>query len=288
MNVSSSAAVVPVVVFSDVDRVIENPLPASMRRAARAVAAVAREGGSIVLCSNGTRAELEHFQQQLGICAPFIAEGGSAAFIPRGYFKSDIAYGREAGGYEAIEFALPYNDVVATLRDTAARLRVAVTGFNDMSVEEVARDSGLTLLRARLAKLREYVEPCRVENPDVRHRLVRALEAARLRCVRHGHYEYVGSVSSDEAARHVVRSLYWRACGSAIATCLPGAPADARAPRATDAAEWAEGALNVVRTLRARSEGATVPMPERRHGRPAAELTAWRTRLEREWEARQR
>ena len=50
-----------------------------------------------------------------------------------------------------------YAEVVDILRSTAERQRIRIRGFNDMSVEEVALESGLSLLEARLAKLRETV-----------------------------------------------------------------------------------------------------------------------------------
>jgi mannosyl-3-phosphoglycerate phosphatase len=275
----------PVVVFSDIDASIANLSPSQIPRAARALASLGYEGGSVVLCSMCTRAEIEHFQQQLGICEPFIAEGGSAAFIPPGYFgDASIPEARAAGGYDVIQFGLPYADVVAALRGAAARAGVPFTGFNDMTVEEVARDTGLSLLRARLAKLRDYVEPCVIEDPVARPRLLRAIEAARLRWARRGRYDYIGSVPGDEAARRAVRSLYWRAFGSAIATRWPSDPdAGGDVP---DVSAWAEGALEMVRALRARRGGTVGHLEERRRGRSPAELAASRKRLEREWHDR--
>jgi hypothetical protein len=46
------------------------------------------------------------------------------------------------------------SDVVATLHRTAANLRVAIVGYSDMSVEEVARECQVTLLIGEAARIR--------------------------------------------------------------------------------------------------------------------------------------
>ena len=71
------------------------------------------------------------------------------------------------------------------MHGAAARLGIEVVGFSDMSVEDVAIECDLPLLRARLAKLREYTEPFRVVNarPSMLPRLARALRAAGLDCI---------------------------------------------------------------------------------------------------------
>ena len=137
-----------------------------------------------MLCSSRTRAEIEAIQQELEIAHPFVCESGGAVFIPRGYFGFAVPGARDLAGYEAVEFGRPYAEVVQKLHRTAERLAIEIVGFSDMSVEEVARDCHLSLLQARLAKLREYGERFRIldSNELARNRLVRALKANRLRC----------------------------------------------------------------------------------------------------------
>jgi mannosyl-3-phosphoglycerate phosphatase len=148
-----------------------------------------------VFCSTKTRAELELRQLELGISHPFIAENGAAVFVPRGYFGFAVPNATEMVGYEAVLFGRPYAEVVETLRWIAEWQGVDIIGFNDMSVDAVATDCGVSLMQARLAKLREFDEPFRLltDDPDARHRLFKALRSARLGCTHGTRYHHAGA-----------------------------------------------------------------------------------------------
>ena len=141
---------------------------------------------------------------------------------PRYSFRSgtsgDVESTRRVGGYQAIEFATRYENVVDIIQRAADRLQIGVLGFNDMSVEQVARECGLSLLEARLAKLREYGEPFRLlrANPLAERRLWRALEAAGLTCRRGGDFHHAGAAKGPQAAIAVLTTLYRIAFGSVL------------------------------------------------------------------------
>lgn len=257
----------PIVVFSCVDGALDD-LPASSSSAAtRALRDLTRENVAIVLCSSKTRAELELIQQELGVQHPFICENGGAAFVPRGYFGFDVPGARDFPGFQAVEFGRSYADVVATLHRTAERLRVEIIGFSDMSIEQVARECQLPILRARLAKLREYEEPFRIldPSPGARNRLVRALEAASLRCVRRSGYDHVGAAVDASISANLLCALYRQASGP-IRTAALGTMTDetllrlmdrqvvfdddAKDRGPVDIAGWAETMVDLVEDLR--------------------------------------
>src|SRR5919107_1273126 len=141
----------PVVTFVDIDKV-PAPTTSPHEPLSDVLETLARERIMLVFCSQRTRAQLEGTRQAFGIYHPFVCEGGAAAFVPERYFGSEIENARKVGGYQAIEFAAPYETVVEKLRRASDRLGIGVLGFNDMSVELVARECGLTLLEAHLAK----------------------------------------------------------------------------------------------------------------------------------------
>lgn len=208
---------VPVVTFADIDAV---PLPRTEPREALAdlLERLAEERITIVFCSQRTRAQLEATRQAFGVFHPFVCEGGAAAFVPERYFGSDIENTRKVGGYHAIEFGAPYESVIDKLRRAADRLGIGVLGFNDMSVELVARECGLSLLDARLAKLREYGEPFRLlcANPVGERRLIRALESAGLTCRPGAPFHCAGSVAGPRPSIDVLTTLYRLAFGTVI------------------------------------------------------------------------
>ena len=152
------------------------------------------------------------FNKNLGIRHPFVCENGGALFIPRTYVDFAVPHAREIAGYQAVEFGRPYAEVVDALRRTADQTAIDIVGFSDMSVDEVARECQITLLHARLAKLREYDEPFRIvdPNPKARARLLKALSATRLQCSRLDHLDRVGGVVAREMVMKRLCSLVRR------------------------------------------------------------------------------
>jgi mannosyl-3-phosphoglycerate phosphatase len=214
---------VPVIVFAGIDSAPPVRLFDSGDRLAALLEMLAVRRITLVLCSRRTRAEVESVRQDLGVYHPFVCENGAAAFVPERYFGSELENTRKVGGYQAIEFGAPYEQIVDTLRRVTDRLNLRVQGFHDMSVEQVSREHGLTLLEARLAKLREYSEPFRLlsANPVAEHRLLKALAAAGLTCVTLGPFHHAGTVTGAGAAAAVLATLYRVAFG-AIVTAVVG------------------------------------------------------------------
>ena len=215
------------VIFSGLDGPLDNPSASAFAKAAGVLEAVTRANVSLIISSRKTRAELEHIQQELGIRDPLICESGAAAFIPPDCFAGDVPGARQIAGYNAVEFGRTYSDVVATLHRTARNLRIAIQGFSDMSVEDVAREYQVTLLRARLAKLREYDEPFRIldPHPGAGIRLFKALQAARLQCTSVGRYHHVGALLDKYGAVNLLRTLYRRTHDSVFTVALVDAAA---------------------------------------------------------------
>jgi predicted mannosyl-3-phosphoglycerate phosphatase (HAD superfamily) len=96
---------------------------------------------------------------------PFISENGGAVYLPRGAFSSS-SDAAEQSAYDVLAFGAPHQHVIEALRRTAQTLRIEVRSFNDMPVQEVADECGLSLAEARLAQLREYDEPFRILEAD--------------------------------------------------------------------------------------------------------------------------
>jgi mannosyl-3-phosphoglycerate phosphatase len=218
----------PIVVFSDVDGLLQNPREPLIKWASAALDLLTRYRIWTVICSGMTRAEIERLQRDLGLRQPFVAESGAAAFIPRGYFGPDLPDASDGGNYVRVEFAKPYTHAVQTLRDVAAQLGIGIIGFSDMCAEDIARECGLPLPRARAAKLREYSEPFRVTAPieDGRNRLMAALEVARLSCINRGSFDHVGTVADCTVGVNHLRDRFEQTFGPVVTIGLVDALAD--------------------------------------------------------------
>jgi mannosyl-3-phosphoglycerate phosphatase len=201
---------VPLVVFSSLDGVLLDDRTLSSDAARPAVSLLQSNRVPLVVSSSGTRAEIEVWQDKHGVHHPFIAESGSAVHVPAGYFAQPPAHAVTRSGYHVVDGGIPYRDVVATLHRLARQLHVGIESFSQMSVDEVARAYGLSLLDARLAKLREHAEPFRFTDatPKARTRLIHALRAAGFSCVHDGRF-YHALARTDIGARvRLLRGCY--------------------------------------------------------------------------------
>jgi mannosyl-3-phosphoglycerate phosphatase family protein len=200
--VAREAADPQVVVFAAVDDLFAPSAPSQVRALRRAFTELERSGVPVVIWSDRTRAEIEMVRQQIGSRAPFISEEGAALFVPACWFQFPFDASRTVGVYRVIEFGANYDQVVATLHQVAASVGVAVTGLRDLAIEEVAKDLRISLLGARLVKLREYGELFRIDdpNPASRGRLFRALRAAGLACWHGTPFDYASGLGDKRVA----------------------------------------------------------------------------------------
>jgi mannosyl-3-phosphoglycerate phosphatase len=206
---------VPLVVFSDLDGTLLDRRTYSAAAAAEAIALLKHARIPLVFCSSKTRAEIELVQNELGIQDPFVVENGGALFIPNGYFDFEIPYARLSSGYQVVQYGRPYAEVVEGLARASRRAGTPLTGFHDMSVEDVARECDLPLLRARLAKLREYDEPFRMQSAGSgeRRKLERALNAEGLGCSAGGRFDHAGAHVDKGLPVRLLTTLYLRSLG---------------------------------------------------------------------------
>jgi predicted mannosyl-3-phosphoglycerate phosphatase (HAD superfamily) len=217
----------PLVIFANIDALLSSPAGAAASELT--VFGALGDKAAIVLCSGRTRPEIEHLSQGLPARYPFICEHGAAAFVPDGYFPFEVPNSTPVSSYQVVEFGRSAAAVAELLRRTAARQGIRIRCFSDMAVEEVAQDCGMSLLDARLAKLRDYGELFRVDAPDqeTRARLLDALRSAHLRCVPGPRFDHVGASIDVSVGVGMLRTLYRRLHGPPITVGVADWQADA-------------------------------------------------------------
>jgi mannosyl-3-phosphoglycerate synthase len=165
------------VIFTDLDGTLLHPVSYSYVGALDALRLIQEKGIPLVFCSAKTQSEQESYRQELDVHAPFIVENGGAIYIPRDYFRFPFAYDREFGDYLVIELGLHFKEVRLRLDKARADSGLELTGFADMTVEEVALKTGLSLKAAEMARQREYTETLVL--PDDKHQIQKALDALK-------------------------------------------------------------------------------------------------------------
>ncbi len=150
------------------------------------------------------------YRKRLDNDHPFISENGGGIYIPAGYFPFHGS-GDHQGGYEVIALGSPYEEIRKRFAAMRARLGTAVRGFGDMTIEEVADLTGLTLEEARLAKQRDFEEPF-IFSGEPDDRFLREIEGERLRWTQGRFFHLMGDHHKGRAV-NMLRKLYERRDG---------------------------------------------------------------------------
>jgi mannosyl-3-phosphoglycerate phosphatase len=163
----------------------------------------------IVLCSSKTRMEIDYFRTQMGINDPFISENGAAIFVPSGYFGGEHCWTKQTNQYDIIELGIPYS----LIRKKFERIRKTcineLIGFGDMTIEEIAKDNGLTIASAGLAKHREYTEPFR-HNKSNEAELFKAIHKEGLHFTIGGKYHHLMGDHNKGKAVSLLKPLFFK------------------------------------------------------------------------------
>lgn len=168
-------------------------------------------GGSIVFCSSKTRDEIEFYRKAVGITEPFIAENGAAIFIPKRYFPFNYAC-TKTSHYNVIRLGTPYRILRQKLAEIKEMTAAKIVGFGDMTLEELAYETGLPLNLARLAQKREHDEPFRIMEGNKSH-ILKAIKHESLQCTEGGRYFHLTGNTDKGKAINVLKSLYCQMFG---------------------------------------------------------------------------
>ncbi len=204
------------VIFTDLDGTLLDGAY-SFRAALPALGRMSRASVPLVICSGKTAKEIEYYRNKLQNRDPFSCENGGAVFVPMGYFapsRADPAVTETS--YDIIRLGVPY----AGLREAVVALRARgyeLTGFGDMSVEEVAALTGLPLDQAAMAKEREFDEPFVMENETQDNaEIVRAVGEMGLAVSRGSLLSHLTGGNDKGKAVAVIAGLFKKATGNGL------------------------------------------------------------------------
>lgn len=203
----------PFLLFADLDGTV---LDGAYRPgpAAEALRRLRAAGVVVAFCSSKTRSEQIAVRAELGEQGPFVVENGSAALVPAPCPDLEV---RDGFGVHVL--GVPASRCRASARAARERSGVAFRGFAEMSVDEVARATGLAPAAAERARRREYSETLVGLAVADAGRLADALAADGLQLVSGGRFHTVIGAGADKG-----RALVW------LATRLRRAHRAARLP----------------------------------------------------------
>ncbi|WP_417621853.1 HAD-IIB family hydrolase [Parasphingorhabdus sp.] len=150
----------------------------------------------VIPITSKTRAEWRSLQQSLAIDEVLsVTENGSVIHAPRGLpFVNGPAP-------HNIMLGIAYTDILQRIGALPPALRQHIAGFADMSAEEVAAATGLTVAAARLASEREATEPFLWSGSDADMDQLRAIMAkSGIEIQRGGRfYHFTGHATKEQA-----------------------------------------------------------------------------------------
>lgn len=108
----------------------------------------------VIFCSGKSFVEENVFRKKMKIEHPFIAEDGSAIYIPKDYFK--VKKGKLIGQYRIISLGVGYDKIKREIK--RLRKNYYIKSYCNMSAKEVGKEMNLDLQSARRAKNRQFSE----------------------------------------------------------------------------------------------------------------------------------
>ncbi len=169
-----------------------------------------REGAiPIIICSSKTRAEIEANRTSMGLNDPFISENGGAIFVPQDTIDSKVGGFVKKGSYLVMELGKPYD----VLRNAWTRIKAKegfqMTGFSEMTIEQIVKHTNLPIAHARLAAMREYSEPFLFfETPERLRFLKKVLREQGLQITKGGRFYHLTGNNDKGRSVGILRKLY--------------------------------------------------------------------------------
>lgn len=206
------------IIFTDLDGTLLDHETYSFEKADQALKILEKKNIPLVICTSKTRAEIEFYRRLLNNHHPFISENGGAIFVPTGYFDFDFEYERIAGDFFVIELGMPYE----ALRKALEEMRkegFEIQNFGDMTVDDVAKDTGLSIKQAELAKKREYDEAFKLMRGEEKN-LIKSIKEKGLNCTKGGRYFHLMGNSDKGKAVSIVTELFRRKYGDIVTVGL--------------------------------------------------------------------
>ncbi len=163
----------------------------------------------VIICSSKTRAEIEAYRTSMGLNDPFIAENGGAIFVPQATFDSKAEGFVKKRSYLVMELGKPYD----VLRNVWTRMKAKegfnMTGFSEMTIEQIVQHTSLPVADARLAAMREYSEPFLFfENHERLRFLKKLLREQGLQITKGGRFYHLTGNNDKGKAVEILRKLY--------------------------------------------------------------------------------
>jgi predicted mannosyl-3-phosphoglycerate phosphatase (HAD superfamily) len=112
----------------------------------------------VVLVSGRSRLQMDDARRRLDHAHPFIAESGSAVFIPEDYFHRKIEGGMRMGRFLCMPVATPQPAAREALDALCEAAGISVVTLRSLSPRELAQNTGLPVREAEMVRQGDFEE----------------------------------------------------------------------------------------------------------------------------------
>jgi mannosyl-3-phosphoglycerate phosphatase len=199
------------IIFTDLDGTLLDYPAYSFEKALPALDLIRQSAIPLILCSSKTRTEIEYYRRKLANDHPFVSENGGGIFIPKKYFDSPLPSAsypiEEEADCEVIRLGARYSDLRKAVKELQQE-GFEITGFGDMTAEELADIAKMQVEEAIMAKERDFDEPFVYKGSE--HELPRLFNSINQKGFKHtqGRFFHILGNSNKGVAVSILTDLY--------------------------------------------------------------------------------
>lgn len=228
-----------IIIFSDIDGTILEG--SSFEKSKPSLQEMAEKKVPLVFVTSKTAAEVEDLKKEMAdqgieINHPYVVENGGGIFVPKNYFSFSLEEIKPEGseirivedGYWLTFGQADYEQLREELRAIATAAGAEIVGFGNWTDEELAKDSGLNLNQAHLAKIRQFDEPFKIliGQPEIANQMASRIRAAGYEYHQGGVYHHISTPQDKKRAVEALMAFYRKQFEQAYFVGLGDAPAD--------------------------------------------------------------
>ena len=207
------------IIITDLDGSLLDHVTYDYTPALPALELLREKGIPVVFCTSKSAAEVLALREEVGNTHPFIVENGGAIYLPGHAFTGANQTTRAVGNYQMISWGRPMTQLKEQLEKMGKQLGLQIQSFDEMTPEQISRETGLALEQARRALVREFDLPFQVEtSPADLDRLGREVQTQGFKLSRGGRYFHLTGHNDKGRAVRMLIEWYRQQCQEAIQT----------------------------------------------------------------------
>lgn len=208
-------------IFTDMDGTLLDHNTYSYEAAAATLAKLAAAKIPVIPTTSKTYSELLVLREDIGLSSPFIVENGAAIHIPHGFFKQKPSNTQWQNQFWVRQFTSRKHYWLNLLEQVGQEYQGLFNHFSNMTIEEIAESTGLTVDAATRASERQYGEPVLWQGSETeKARFVTELRLKGARPLQGGRFVHISGECDKGAALQWMKSEFHRQYPDRECVCI--------------------------------------------------------------------